>query len=685
VQRLKRYQNVKTKDTGQRGTPGGALDVGASGDFVRGRSDVHFGLFKIMNGKIILDAHLAQLILGKRSVETVVLPSQIARALEPDSLRAVVRWLHSAKWLAARRKEFRGGESLAMESSLVTMDPSLVIVLNTELMDSGGYRMANSQRKLANTSGLPQIRIRLQISSVRPSRPASRSGDSGGRILRTHAHVYFEGAWLIEPSEGVNPSRDPFNRMSAMNGMTRASARSSQILPGVDKIAGETDSGPQSPKNQAQSRGEFLRRMSHELRTPLHAISGVAQILTDEQDKMHSQDTGRTSPTRVRMLLEQLFQSSGQMEELIEQLLDFCYTRAASIAPVMERFDLCEVLFQSWQHFFQRSEEKRVSFVYESNLKEGTFVLGDWRLLTQLVQHQLSNAVKFTERGQIVFEVKMEEPTEGYVQLSLWVKDTGVGIQSGELSRLFNAFEQADGGDTRSFGGAGLGLFLCEQIAVALGSHLVLKSVPGFSTSFCSVLKFKLAIESARAGASVSPSQGLEILNATRVQASSASVVLSQREGRSAQRHRSDSQDDVIRILAVDDNEFNLHLMRAFLKDYNCTVAFALDGAEALSEFSSMAFDVVFMDLQMPNMDGYEATRQIRRIERAHGRPRALVAAVSASCFSEDVEKARQAGCDDHIPKPLRRNDIIEALAKHGLKLQKQQSASMPFPAEVQK
>jgi signal transduction histidine kinase/ActR/RegA family two-component response regulator len=678
VQRLKRYQKVKTKDAAHGGRPGPSLDVGAVDCFVHDRSDVQFGLFKIMNGRVILDAHLAKLILGKRSVETVVLPIQIARALEPDSLRAVVRWLHKAKWLAGRERELRGVETHLME-------PSLVIVLNTELMHSGGYRMANARRPLANTSGLPQIRIRLQISSVRPSRAASRSADSGGRVVRNHDHVYFEGAWLIEPSEGVNPSRDPFNRAIGMTGMTGASTRSSQNLPGANNIAGESDRGAQSSKEQDQSRGEFLRRMSHELRTPLHAISGVAQILTDEQDKLHSEATGRTGPTRVRMLLEQIFQASGQMEELIEQLLDFCYTRAASIAPVCERIDLCEVLFQSWQHFFQRSEEKRVSFVYESNVKQGTYVLGDWRLLTQLVQHQLSNAVKFTERGQIVFEVKMEEPTDGYVQLSLWVKDTGVGIESGELSRLFNAFEQADGGDTRSFGGAGLGLFLCEQIAVALGSHLVLKSVPGFSTCFCSVLKFKLAAESARAGASVSPSQGFGALNAISVPASSASVVPIQRQGRSAQKQRAESQDDVIRILAVDDNEFNLHLIRAFLKDYNCTVAFALDGAEALSEFSSMSFDVVFMDLQMPNMDGYEATRQIRRIERAHGRPRALVAAVSASCFSEDVEKARQAGCDDHIPKPLRRNDIIDALAKHGLRLQKQQSASLPFPAEVQK
>jgi signal transduction histidine kinase/CheY-like chemotaxis protein len=684
VQRLKRYQNVKTKEGSRGGDPGDSSNGGSGAFFAHSRSDVHFGLFKIMNGKVILDAHLATLIFGKKSVETALSPSQIARALEPRSLRAVVSWLHKSKWQAGRDKEFRPAERLLMESSVAPVESSLVIVLNTELMDSGGYRMAKSRPALANTSGLPQIRVRLQISSVRPSRAPSRSVDSGDSNVRKHAHVYFEGAWLIEPSEGVNPARDPFNRMTGAPGAT---ARSAQNLPESKNVSGEMDTGGLSAKEQDQSRGEFLRRMSHELRTPLHAIAGVTQILTDEQDKLHTDASGRAGSMRVRMLLEQLFQSTGQMEELIEQLLDFCYTRAASIAPVWERFDLSEVLLQSWQHFFQRSEEKRVSFVYESNVREGVFVNGDWRLLTQLIQHQLSNAVKFTERGQIVFEVKMEEPTEGYIQLSLWVKDTGIGIQSGDLNRLFNAFEQAEVGDTRAFGGAGLGLFLCEQIAVALGSHLVLKSVPGFSTCFCSVLKFKLASESARAGASVAPGQGLQHLHSLHsldmspVTSSPANVA--RVESRSAQKQQAESQVDVIRILAVDDNEFNLHLMRAFLKDYNCTVSFAQDGTEALREFSSMAFDVVFMDLQMPNMDGYEATRQIRRIERAHGRTRALVAAVSASCFSEDVEKARQAGCDDHIAKPLRRIHIIDALVKHGFKVQKQKSASLPNAAEI--
>lgn len=660
---LNRDQKLRTNDARH----GEVSDAQVAGEDISfsapDRSKVHFGIFKIVHGNVIVDAHLAALLFTKKTTQTVVEPSQIARALDSRSLRAVVRWLYNSKWLAGNGGALHGGKCRALQTSLV-------VVLNPELSHPGGDRRTRETRAGARYFAGSEIRIRLQISSVRPSRPAFHAAAAAAshKTPRQHAHVFFEGTWLLESSAVAEVGRGPASNT------WEAFATRSGVVSGPVRDAERQSMGFIS-KQQERSRGEFLRRMSHELRTPLHAISGVAQMLADEQLKFQSEGSRHDGSMNIRMLLEQLFQASGQMEELIEQLLDFCYTRAASISPVWERFELSNVLLQSWQQSFQRSEEKRVSFVYESNVKEGVFVLGDWRLLTQFIQHQLSNAVKFTSRGQIVFEVKMETISQEYIQLSLRVKDTGIGIQKGDLDRLFSAFEQADIGDTRAFGGAGLGLFLCEQIAVSLGSHLFLTSEPGFSTCFCSVLKLKLAVERERAGGTAAPSHAVVPAGSASAskRLSHVSGVSAHVAGDTAADVATSKQEHIIRILAVDDNEFNLRLLRAFLKDYNCTVTLAQDGADALREFSSMAFDVIFMDLQMPNIDGYEATRQIRRIERAHGRPRTIVTAVSASCFSEDIEKARRAGCDDHIAKPLHRNDIVNALAQYGFRLEKKQ------------
>ena len=592
------------------------------------------GIFRIVNETLVLDAALARLFGVRQATRATLACRTVLRALAPSSRRAVVHRLWDLRATASRAHDAdskSSADNMAMAKVLQAhLDETLELSVDIKKLSSPSQDRRRDKSSPAPKASGDWVNLCLRFSSIKPRANQRRHGTQA-RAAASGFHC--EGLAFLSSEQ---------NEALLTKGHIERSAELVQ--------------------------GEFLRRMSHELRTPLHVICGISDLLTHST----SPDAGPKDPVDRsgdrRLLMGQLAEAARQMEELVGQLLDFSYLKTAAITPVANVFDLSDVLVQSWQHYFPRAEEKRVHLVYEGNVPEGMRAVGDWRLITQLIEHLLSNAVKFTHVGKIVLRAEVSAGGPQTHRLLVTIKDTGVGISPDDAQRIFNAFEQAETGDSRTFGGAGLGLFLCRQIASALGSELRIVNESGFSSCFTFTLLLPYAHQQE---ATPPPSELDRFLEDAR-------NTLHPKIQVATPVHNAVP----LRILIVDDNEVNLQILKAMLRHYDCSVTFARDGLEAVREYSSATYDVILMDLQMPNMNGYEATRQIRILERAFSRPRTLVAAVSASCFSEDVTRARRAGCDDHIAKPVHRGELIKAFSRYGFALEKtQELASAPVVA----
>jgi len=366
--------------------------------------------------------------------------------------------------------------------------------------------------------------------------------------------------------------------------------------------------------NQAKS--EFLAVMSHELRTPLASvISGVdllaATSLTAEQ----------------RQLVDQALASSLQLTELLGDILDLSKLEAGQI--VLERipFDLSEMLRGAFATAEPRAKAKGLSMQLDIGDDAGGWRLGDPTRLRQVLLNLLTNAIKFTDRGSIRISVAPSTET-GLLKFS--VADTGIGMSEQLRSRVFEKFTQADQTITRRFGGAGLGLAICKQLVDAMDGHIDFQSEVGSGTTFW--FTARLPATGARAAAAI------------------------EAESPSPPERRAC-------VLLVEDNDVNRQLIARLVGGLGFDVELAGGGRAAVEMARARPFDAILMDIQMPDMDGLEATRQIRA---QPGPNRATpIIALTGNVFEEDRQSAMAAGFDDYLAKPIRPAALGDALAKH--------------------
>lgn len=366
--------------------------------------------------------------------------------------------------------------------------------------------------------------------------------------------------------------------------------------------------------NQAKS--EFLAVMSHELRTPLvSVISGVDLLAT-------------TSLTgQQKQLVDQALASSLQLTELLGNILDLSKLEAGQI--VLERipFDLTEMLRGTVATAQPRATAKGLAVSLDIDPAAGGWRFGDPTRLRQVLLNLMTNAVKFTERGGI--RVSVAPSTEPEL-IRFSVADTGIGMAEHLRSHVFEKFTQADQTITRRFGGAGLGLAICKQLVEAMGGRIDFESQVGRGTTFWFTARLPVAEAKIVAGDEASPPPPAE---------------------RSA------------RILLVEDNDVNRRLISQLVTGLGFDVELAGGGRSALEAAQTRPFDAILMDIQMPDMDGLEATRQIR--DRAGPNQATPIIALTGNVFEEDRQSAMAAGFDDYLAKPIRPAALGEALAKH--------------------
>ncbi len=372
--------------------------------------------------------------------------------------------------------------------------------------------------------------------------------------------------------------------------------------------------------NRAKS--AFLANMSHEIRTPMNAITGLAHLLS----RSVLDDSQRNK-------LEKITNSAEHLMALLNDLLDISKIEAGKLVLESIEFDLRDLMARSLALVADRARQKGLGLQLEG------FAAGNWQMrgdptrLTQGLLNYLANAIKFTEQGSVKLRCEVLEQSAGRVHVRFVVSDTGIGMDSEVQERLFEAFEQADNSTTRNYGGTGLGLAITRRLAELMGGSAGVISAPGQGSEFW----FTAWMENVTAVAELPPEANLPAENLLREQYAGS------------------------RVLLCEDNPINQEVALALLQDVGLSAFLAADGHEALTKLAATNVDLVLMDMQMPVMDGLEATRRIRRMPEYQSLP---ILAMTANAYAEDRQACIDAGMNDFVTKPVNPNALNAALLK---------------------
>ena len=413
------------------------------------------------------------------------------------------------------------------------------------------------------------------------------------------------------------------------------------------------------------AKSEFLSRMSHEIRTPMNAIIGMTQIAQSSGDE-----------ARTRNCLEKIDNASKHLLALINDILDISKIEANKLELQNERFDLEKCIEDIRSIIAVKVEEKKQSFKLNFSGSLPKYLIGDELRLTQVIINLLGNAVKFTpEKGSISLDVGERERTGRECVLEVRVEDSGIGITPEQQHKLFTPFEQADGSITREYGGSGLGLAICKYIVGLMDGSIWAESVPGEGSIFAFTARMHIgddandvqadAKNGSEIGAGTGAANGAEAGVGTGAEAgvgtgavtgAKAGVGTGQMySGHDADLESSGAEDlRAFTMLLVEDLEINREIVFALLEDTGISIEHAENGVQAVEMFTAAPekYDIILMDMQMPVMDGIEATRRIRAVVSDRARDVTIVA-MTANVFREDVEKCKEAGMNDHIAKPI--------------------------------
>ncbi len=382
----------------------------------------------------------------------------------------------------------------------------------------------------------------------------------------------------------------------------------------------------------SQAKSAFLAQVSHEIRNPMSALLGVADLLS------------KTSLDAVQRRHVEVFRSAGaSLQALLNELLDMSKIEAGRVDLQPAPFELLPLL--EAQMALQRPRAQAKGLEFELILAPGLpgVVVGDAQRLGQALTNLLSNAVKFTSEGRVSLTVSRADGSPSQVQFL--VTDTGVGIAKDRLEAIFDPFTQADGSITSVFGGTGLGLSITRSLVRLMGGMVSVQSTPGLGSIFD--LRLPLPAGQLPAAAPAEPVTEPGAL----------------------------SQGGGLKLLLAEDDTVNVYLFEAMLADHGCRIYVAGTGREALDRFEAEPFDAIFMDVQMPVMDGLAATRAIRQIEAAAGRVPVPIIALTAYAFSSDVQASLAAGCNGHLTKPVTKEQLL-------LTLDRIAQGRMPAPGE---
>ena len=373
---------------------------------------------------------------------------------------------------------------------------------------------------------------------------------------------------------------------------------------------------------------DFLSRMSHEIRTPMNGVLGMTQLAQN----------AKTDSQRLEYLAK-IHTSASLLLGIINDILDVSKIEAGKMKIEEHPFKLADIINNISDLLMPKVNEKHLKLIISAEESVPEMVTGDSLRISQTLFNIIGNAVKFTLEGSITLRVSALDMPDNKLRLNFSIRDTGIGMDSQQQQNVFKSFTQADSSTARKFGGSGLGLSISKALIELMGGEISVTSMPGKGSEF----NFYV-IASSYGG-----DEQQEIDD-------DFTYVLNQKY-------------DNYKLLLVEDNEINQEIAKAVLEEMGFKIDIANNGKEAIDAFNAKAYDLIFMDIRMPVMDGLEATREIRRIEHENAEtgaepPHIPIIAMTANAMQADKDAVRDAGMDRHVSKPINLNEICLALYK---------------------
>lgn len=365
-------------------------------------------------------------------------------------------------------------------------------------------------------------------------------------------------------------------------------------------------------------KSDFLSSMSHKMRTPLNTVLGMAELLAET-----------SLDERQRGYVHTLQRASDHVLALIDSVLDLARIESGTVTLDDVGFDLYDVAESAIDLVRVEARRKRLELGWNAGPGVPRGVRGDPRRVRQVLVNLLANSVKFTDSGRVWLSVELDGPA-----LHFSIVDTGIGVPADKVDAIFTSFVQGDGSIERRFGGFGLGLHIVKRIVEQMSGRIWVESAPAKGSTF----HVTLALPAERGVVATSFAH--------------------------AKRGGTLKLDRKLRVLVVDDSEDNRMLLGEYLRGAGVDVEFADDGETAIERATTKPFEAVFMDLQMPTLDGYATTRELLRLARARGMVEPPVIALSAHVLAESFARSAEAGCAMQLTKPIRKRTLLDALAR---------------------
>lgn len=373
------------------------------------------------------------------------------------------------------------------------------------------------------------------------------------------------------------------------------------------------------------AKSSFLATMSHEIRTPMNGVLGMAQVLATT-----------TLTEEQKLYVDTILESGNSLLMVINDVLDFSKIEAGKMSLENISFNLTHLVTDTVNLFKSKAIDKNIQLTSAIDDNCPIELKGDNLRIKQILQNLVSNAIKFTENGSVKINISGTKIAEDSASLMVSVIDTGIGIDQGSQGKLFSDFTQVDSSTTRKFGGTGLGLAICKKLIILMNGEIGVTSQPDKGTTFWFTLN-------------------LDINNATEKEGQQNVAKLTQKQTPLSGN-----------ILLVEDNAVNQMVAQAILNKFGLTAEIANDGLEAVQKIKLKQYDLILMDCQMPVLDGFDATKEIRQFENEQPQNMHVpIIALTANAHDKDKERCLAIGMDDYLSKPIVKNDLYNMLSHY--------------------